>query len=62
MLESLEGKRGNPRIKPPFPTVGLLIALPLNNVETIADVVPIVNREGGEAYSKIGVGKSTELN
>jgi NADH-quinone oxidoreductase subunit F len=60
LLESLEGKRGNPRIKPPFPAVAGLWGCPtvVNNVETIAAVVPIVN-EGGESYAKIGVGKST---
>ena len=60
LLESLEGKRGNPRIKPPFPAVAGLWGCPtvVNNVETIAAVVPIVN-EGGDAYAKIGVGKST---
>ncbi len=60
LLESLEGKRGNPRIKPPFPAVAGLWGCPtvVNNVETIADVVPII-QEGGEAFSKIGVGKST---
>ena len=60
LLESLEGKRGNPRIKPPFPAVAGLWGCPtvVNNVETIAAVVPIVN-EGGESYSKIGIGKST---
>lgn len=60
LLESLEGKRGNPRLKPPFPAVAGLWGCPtvVNNVETIAAVVPIVN-EGGEAYSKIGIGKST---
>ena len=60
LLESLEGKRGNPRIKPPFPAVAGLWGCPtvVNNVETIAAVVPIVN-EGGEAYAKIGIGKST---
>ena len=60
LLESLEGKRGNPRIKPPFPAVKGLYGCPtvVNNVETIAAVVPILNM-GGEAYSKIGVGKST---
>jgi NADH-quinone oxidoreductase subunit F len=60
LLESLEGKRGNPRIKPPFPAVKGLWDCPtvVNNVETLAAVVPIIN-EGGEAYSKIGVGKST---
>jgi NADH-quinone oxidoreductase subunit F len=60
LLESLEGKRGNPRIKPPFPAVAGLWGCPtvVNNVETIAAVVPIVN-DGGEAYAKIGVGRST---
>ncbi len=60
LLESLEGKRGNPRIKPPFPAVKGLWACPtvVNNVETIAAVVPIVN-EGGAAYASIGIGKST---
>ncbi len=60
LLESLEGKRGNPRLKPPFPAVSGLYASPtvVNNVETIAAVVPII-REGGEAYSRIGIGKST---
>ncbi len=60
LLESLEGKRGNPRIKPPFPAVKGLYDRPtvVNNVETIAAVVPIVN-DGGEEYAKIGVGKST---
>ena len=60
LLESLEGKRGLPRIKPPFPAVKGVWGRPtvVNNVETIASIVPIINN-GGEAYSKIGVGKST---
>jgi NADH-quinone oxidoreductase subunit F len=60
LLESLEGKRGNPRLKPPFPAVAGLYASPtvVNNVETIAAVVPIINM-GGDEYAKIGVGKST---
>lgn len=60
LLESLEGKRGNPRIKPPFPAVAGLYACPtvVNNVETIAAVAPIVNM-GGDEYAKIGVGRST---
>lgn len=60
LLESLEGKRGNPRIKPPFPAVKGLYDCPtvVNNVETIAAVVPIVN-DGGDAYAAIGIGKST---
>jgi NADH-quinone oxidoreductase subunit F len=60
LLESLEGKRGNPRIKPPFPAVKGLYDCPtvVNNVETLAAVVPIINF-GGEEYAKIGIGKST---
>ncbi len=60
LLESLEGKRGNPRIKPPFPAVAGLYSCPtvVNNVETIAAVVPIVN-DGGAAYAAVGIGKST---
>lgn len=60
LLESLEGKRGNPRIKPPFPAVKGLYDCPtvVNNVETIAAVVPIINN-GGDEYAKIGVGRST---
>ncbi len=60
LLESLEGKRGNPRIKPPFPAVKGLWDRPtvVNNVETLAAVVPIINN-GGEDYASIGVGKST---
>lgn len=60
LLESLEGKRGNPRIKPPFPAIAGLYGCPtvVNNVETIAAVVPIVNM-GGDEYAKIGVGRST---
>ncbi len=60
LLESLEGKRGNPRIKPPFPAVKGVWDCPtvVNNVETIAAVVPIVN-DGGDAYAAIGIGKST---
>jgi NADH-quinone oxidoreductase subunit F len=60
LLESLEGKRGNPRIKPPFPAVKGLWDCPtvVNNVETLAAIVPIINM-GGEEYAKIGIGKST---
>ena len=60
LLESLEGKRGLPRIKPPFPAVKGVWGCPtvVNNVETICAIVPIMN-DGGEAYSKIGIGKST---
>lgn len=60
LIESLEGKRGNPRIKPPFPAVQGAWMRPtvVNNVETIATVSPIIMM-GGEEYGKIGVGKST---
>src|ERR1043165_844240 len=60
LIESLEGKRGNPRIKPPFPAIQGVWMRPtvVNNVETIAAVVPIINM-GGDEYAKIGIGKST---
>ncbi len=60
LLESLEGKRGLPRIKPPFPAIKGVWGCPtvVNNVETISAVVPIINI-GGDAYCKIGVGRST---
>jgi NADH-quinone oxidoreductase subunit F len=60
LIESLEGKRGNPRMKPPFPAVKGLWGCPtvVNNVESIAAVVPIIN-DGGDEYAKIGIGKST---
>ncbi len=60
LIESLEGKRGNPRMKPPFPAIQGVWMRPtvVNNVETIAAVVPIIAM-GGDEYAKIGVGKST---
>ncbi|MBI4239234.1 MAG: NADH-quinone oxidoreductase subunit NuoF [Deltaproteobacteria bacterium] len=60
LIESLEGKRGMPRIKPPFPAVSGAFGCPtvVNNVETIA-ALPWILEHGGEAYAKIGVGKST---
>ncbi len=60
LIESLEGKRGNPRIKPPFPAIKGVWDRPtvVNNVETLAAVVPIINM-GGDEYAKIGMGKST---
>ena len=59
-IESLEGKRGNPRNKPPFPAVVGLYGCPtvVNNVESIA-AVPHVIKMGGDEYTKIGLGKST---
>ncbi len=60
LLESLEGKRGNPRIKPPFPAIAGLYSCPtvVNNVETIASV-PYIVMNGGDEYAKIGIGRST---
>ncbi|QYJ69249.1 NADH-quinone oxidoreductase subunit NuoF [Flavobacterium litorale] len=60
LIESLEGKRGNPRIKPPFPAVKGLWQEPtvVNNVESIAAVPWIINNSG-EEYAKIGIGRST---
>jgi NADH-quinone oxidoreductase subunit F len=60
LLESLEGKRGNPRNKPPFPAVKGLYQNPtvVNNVETIAAVPWIINNSGDD-YAKIGIGRST---
>ncbi|MFQ5589390.1 MAG: NADH-quinone oxidoreductase subunit NuoF [Nitrospiria bacterium] len=60
LLESIEGKRGKPRIKPPFPAIHGLYQEPtvINNVETLANVPHIINR-GGEWFASIGVGKST---
>jgi NADH-quinone oxidoreductase subunit F len=60
LLESLEGKRGQPRTKPPFPAVSGLYASPtvVNNVETMATVAPIIEM-GGAEYAKLGVPNST---
>jgi NADH-quinone oxidoreductase subunit F len=56
LLESLEGKRGQPRSKPPFPAISGLYASPtvVNNVETIATVAPVISM-GGAEYAKLGV-------
>jgi NADH-quinone oxidoreductase subunit F len=60
LLDSLEGKRGNPRLKPPFPANQGLYQGPtlINNVETLATVPHIVEM-GGEEYAKLGVETST---
>lgn len=60
LLESLEGKRGYPRIKPPFPAVQGLFKCPtvVNNVETIA-AVPYIIEKGADAYKKMGTEKSS---
>ncbi len=59
LMESLEGKRGYPRIRPPFPAVVGLYGCPtvINNVETLSSV-PAVIREGGEAYANRGTPKN----
>jgi NADH-quinone oxidoreductase subunit F len=60
LLDALEGKRGNPRLKPPFPAVQGLYKGPtlINNVETLMNV-PVVMRLGGAEYAKIGTETST---
>ena len=59
LLESLEGKKGFPRLKPPFPAVVGLFGCPtvINNVETIACVGPIIAK-GAEWYAKLGCEKN----
>jgi NADH-quinone oxidoreductase subunit F len=60
LLESLEGERGMPRIRPPFPAIEGLYAKPtvVNNVETLSTVPHIVTM-GGAEYAKLGVNRST---
>jgi NADH-quinone oxidoreductase subunit F len=60
LLDSLEGKRGNPRLKPPFPAIEGLYHGPtlINNVETLA-TVPAIIRMGGDDYAKLGTAGST---
>jgi NADH-quinone oxidoreductase subunit F len=60
LLDSLEGKRGNPRLKPPFPANQGLYQGPtlLNNVETLA-TIPLILHMGGEEYAKLGVERSS---
>ncbi len=60
LLESLEGKRGNPRIKPPFPAERGLFGLPtlINNVETLAQI-PALIINGADWYRRLGTAKST---
>jgi NADH-quinone oxidoreductase subunit F len=59
LLNSLEGLRGHPRMKPPFPAVAGLYQCPtvVNNVETLSAVPPIITM-GGEAYKALGTEKS----
>ncbi len=60
LLESLEGRRGQPRTKPPFPAIAGLYAAPtlINNVETLA-TVPRILEIGGERYAQLGVENSS---
>jgi NADH-quinone oxidoreductase subunit F len=55
LLESLEGKRGQPRPRPPFPAVAGLYGSPtlINNVQTVA-TVPVIIEKGGKKYASIG--------
>jgi NADH-quinone oxidoreductase subunit F len=59
LMESLEGKRGYPRIKPPFPAVVGLYGRPtvINNVETLS-TVPAIIRGGGDWYASLGTPKN----
>jgi len=59
LMESLEGKRGYPRIKPPFPAVVGLYGCPtiINNVETLS-AVPAIILGGGQAYANLGTPKN----
>ena len=60
LFESIEGKRGEPRNKPPFPVEVGLFGKPtvVNNVETLANI-PLILEMGGEAYARIGTEGST---
>ncbi|HEX2161038.1 MAG TPA: NADH-quinone oxidoreductase subunit NuoF [Thermoleophilaceae bacterium] len=60
LLDALEGKRGNPRLKPPFPANQGLYQGPtlINNVETLCNT-PIIIEKGAEWYRQFGVGNST---
>ncbi|MBI1854298.1 MAG: NAD(P)H-dependent oxidoreductase subunit E, partial [Chloroflexi bacterium] len=60
LFESIEGKRGFPRVKPPFPTTHGLFGKPtvINNVETLCNV-PLIIKEGAATYRQIGTEKST---
>ena len=59
LLNSLEGKRGEPRLKPPFPAVAGLYGMPtvVNNVETVAYLVPILEK-GPEWFAAVGTERS----
>lgn len=59
LISSLEGKKGQPKLKPPFPAIEGYLGKPtiVNNSESLAAVVPII-RDGSEAYRKYGTEKS----
>jgi NADH-quinone oxidoreductase subunit F len=59
LLDSLEGKRGQPRLKPPFPAIAGLYACPtvVNNVESIASV-PYIIKSGADSFAALGTEKS----
>jgi len=59
LLESLEGKKGFPRLRPPFPAISGLFASPtvINNVETLA-CVPMIIGKGADWFVKLGFGKA----
>jgi len=59
LIASIEGRRGNPKPRPPYPAVSGLWGKPtlINNVETFANIAPIL-RKGGEWFSSMGVGRS----
>jgi bidirectional [NiFe] hydrogenase diaphorase subunit len=59
LIASIEGKRGTPRPRPPYPAIEGLLGQPtlINNVETFANIPPIV-RNGGDWYAAIGTEKS----
>jgi NADH-quinone oxidoreductase subunit F len=59
LLNSLEGSRGEPRLKPPFPAVSGLYGMPtvVNNVETLAYLVPVLER-GAEWFAAVGTERS----
>jgi len=59
LLNSLEGKRGQPRLKPPFPAIKGLFGNPtiVNNVETLMNV-PFIVDKGGKWFADLGVGRS----
>ncbi len=60
MLESMEGRRGMPRLRPPFPSQVGYLGRPtlINNVETLAHIPPIL-ANGGEWYASLGVNGAT---